>query len=213
MNTKILISLLTIGVASAGLGYGTFAFFSDTETSGSNLFTAGDLDLTLNGQNSVVTALSASNFAPGDFASGSILLRNEGSIFTGDAQGHLVDLDLRASVSVTDDLGLPADPDDGGVSTTPLSKFITITALSYDGSSILGLVGDADGDLRPNTLADLAARGPFIDFADPGAAGRSLAMTVQFATDGGNDLKRDEVDLTITFFLSQQGETDLAGPA
>lgn len=210
MNTKILLSIATLGIASASLGYGTYAFFSDTEKSQGNLFTSGDLDLTLNGLNGVTATILGTNFAPGDTTSGTLTLRNEGSIFTGDAQGHVVDLDLKGVVEVTDDLGNVADIDDGGVSAQPLSKYLTITALSYDGSSLLGSIGDADGDGRNNTLADLAAKGPIKDLADPGAAGKALAMTVLFATDGPNHLKRDVAQLDLSFFLSQAGEADLA---
>ncbi len=210
MNYKVLLSLLTIGLASTGLGYGTYAFFSDTEVSSANIFTAGDLDLTLDGLNGVTGTLSASNFAPGDSVSGAITLRNEGSIFTGDAQGHTVDVDMKASTVVTDDEGNENDADDGGVSATGLDQYLVMTALTYDGVDLLTLVGDADGDGRANTLADLAAAGAITDLADPGAAGKDLAITLLFSTDGGNDLKRDAVDLTFTFFLAQAGEVDLA---
>lgn len=40
-------SILAIGIAAAMLGAGTFAYFSDTETSSGNTFTAGTIDLTL----------------------------------------------------------------------------------------------------------------------------------------------------------------------
>jgi len=50
MNGKaILASLLTIGVAATMLGVGTFAYFSDTETSSGNTLQAGTLDLRVNG--------------------------------------------------------------------------------------------------------------------------------------------------------------------
>jgi len=47
MNRKILISLSVIGLVAAIAIGGTVAFFSDTETSTGNTFTAGDLDLTI----------------------------------------------------------------------------------------------------------------------------------------------------------------------
>jgi len=43
--TKILFSLLTVGVVAGAAFYGTTAFFSDTETSEGNTFTAGEIDL------------------------------------------------------------------------------------------------------------------------------------------------------------------------
>jgi predicted ribosomally synthesized peptide with SipW-like signal peptide len=45
MNTKILASLVLIGIAISGITMGTVAYFSDTETSTGNTFTAGKLDL------------------------------------------------------------------------------------------------------------------------------------------------------------------------
>jgi len=45
MNTKILASFLIIGLVASAIGMGTYAFFSDTETSTGNTFTAGSIDL------------------------------------------------------------------------------------------------------------------------------------------------------------------------
>jgi predicted ribosomally synthesized peptide with SipW-like signal peptide len=64
MNGKaILASLLTIGVAATMLGVGTFAYFSDTETSSGNTFTAGTLDITLG---SATYSMNILNMKPGD---------------------------------------------------------------------------------------------------------------------------------------------------
>jgi predicted ribosomally synthesized peptide with SipW-like signal peptide len=45
MNKKILLSLSVIGIAAAIAIGGTIAYFSDTETSTGNTFTAGSIDL------------------------------------------------------------------------------------------------------------------------------------------------------------------------
>ena len=45
MQTKLLISLMTIGLIASVIGVGTYAFFSDTETSTGNSMAAGVLDL------------------------------------------------------------------------------------------------------------------------------------------------------------------------
>jgi predicted ribosomally synthesized peptide with SipW-like signal peptide len=47
MNKRLIISLSVIGVVAAIAIGGTVAFFSDTETSTGNTFTAGELDLTI----------------------------------------------------------------------------------------------------------------------------------------------------------------------
>jgi predicted ribosomally synthesized peptide with SipW-like signal peptide len=45
MNTKILASLVIIGLVASTIGFGTYAFFSDVEKSTGNTFTAGKIDL------------------------------------------------------------------------------------------------------------------------------------------------------------------------
>jgi len=48
---KILMSVMVIGIATAFLGAGTFAYFTDTEISTGNTFTAGTIDIDIDGQN------------------------------------------------------------------------------------------------------------------------------------------------------------------
>ena len=51
MNKKIIVSLAVIGVVAAIAVGGTVAYFSDTETSTGNTFTAGTIDIAVNDQN------------------------------------------------------------------------------------------------------------------------------------------------------------------
>ena len=51
MNKKILASLIIIGILGFALGWGTYSYFSDTETSTGNVFTAGTIDIAVDGQN------------------------------------------------------------------------------------------------------------------------------------------------------------------
>jgi len=57
MNKKILISLSVIGAVAAIAIGGTVAYFSDTETSTGNTFTAGTIDLAVNDQNPLDSAV------------------------------------------------------------------------------------------------------------------------------------------------------------
>jgi predicted ribosomally synthesized peptide with SipW-like signal peptide len=45
MNKKILASIFVIGILALAMGWGTYSFFSDKETSTDNIFQAGTLDL------------------------------------------------------------------------------------------------------------------------------------------------------------------------
>jgi predicted ribosomally synthesized peptide with SipW-like signal peptide len=71
VSKKILFTLIAI-VLSLGLIGGAFAYFSDTETSEDNTFTAGTLDLVLSNDGTnyfdgvTATWQSPSNWAPGD---------------------------------------------------------------------------------------------------------------------------------------------------
>lgn len=51
MNKRILLSVLTIGAVLAMVGGATTAYFSDTETSKDNTFTAGTIDIAVDDQN------------------------------------------------------------------------------------------------------------------------------------------------------------------
>ena len=53
MNTKILMSLVTIGLVASIIGVGSYAYFSDTELARGNTILAGVLDLWVNNQNPV----------------------------------------------------------------------------------------------------------------------------------------------------------------
>lgn len=67
MDKKILASMLIIGVVSMLLGAGTVSYFSDTETSTGNTFTAGTLDLKVDGvDDPSVMSITLSNMKPGD---------------------------------------------------------------------------------------------------------------------------------------------------
>lgn len=75
---KVLLGIGTAGVASAGAGAGTFAYFSDTESSTDNQIQAGTLDLEVGADNSL--NIDVSDGAPGDSWSSSADLANVGSI-------------------------------------------------------------------------------------------------------------------------------------
>lgn len=66
MNKKILASIMVVGLLGLALGWGTYALFSDTETSEGNMLTAGTSDLTVNDENDPITLkFDVSNIAPG----------------------------------------------------------------------------------------------------------------------------------------------------
>ena len=79
-NTKILGSIVAIALMASALGIGTYASFSDTETSVGNSFTAGTLDLKINGADTNVVAFTIANMRPGNQPTSSYVLSNAGSL-------------------------------------------------------------------------------------------------------------------------------------
>jgi len=76
---KVLASLLMIGMVAAMAGAGTFAYFTDTETSTGNVFTAGTLDLVVNEENPVSSHFELENVQPSDNATDKVNLTNIGT--------------------------------------------------------------------------------------------------------------------------------------
>lgn len=79
---QLLGGIATLGAATAATGAGTYALFSDSETSAGNTVSAGTLDLQNADGNSLSasTKLQETNFTPGSGGSWSIGLQNSGTI-------------------------------------------------------------------------------------------------------------------------------------
>ena len=75
-------ALLSLGlVALLGMG-GTFAYWSDTATISGTTIKAGNLDLKVNGQDSVTgyASLNITNMVPGNTTAGVVTIKNAGSV-------------------------------------------------------------------------------------------------------------------------------------
>jgi len=171
-------------------GIGTWAYFQDTETSTGNVFAAGTLDLKTDDVDGVTQTLYASNLKPGDNVSGSITLKNTGSV-----AGST--LDLAFSYVESDSSPNPAD-----MSADATAAVIELTTLNYGGFSLLGSVSDNNingykdvEDLKNANLTGQAS----ID----AAATKDFTITVQFRGDAGHDFQSDGINITMTFTLNQ----------
>jgi spore coat-associated protein N len=100
--SKVLLSLMMIVLVCALIGGGIYAYFSDTETSTGNTFTAGTLDLNLDGGNTNVVKFTVGSVVPGSSGNGTWTVANVGTI-----DGYL---DLE-SVGVTEGIGTTTDPE------------------------------------------------------------------------------------------------------
>lgn len=79
MKKRLLLALVLVIALVCG-AFGALAYFSDTETSTGNSFTAGTLDLNIDGANTNVAKFNISNMKPGDQPTGTYTLKNVGSL-------------------------------------------------------------------------------------------------------------------------------------
>jgi len=181
------VALLVIGMT----GVSTWAYFSDTETSTDNQLVAGTLDLKTDDADGVTQTLYATNMKPGDSVGpATIHLKNAGS-----TAGSTLDI---AFSYVEDDSG--SNPPD--MSADDTAGMIEVTTLNYNGSSLLGSVGDANTngykDVYDLKNADLTGQSGLA-----ASTTKDFEIGVQLRSDTGNDFQADGITLTMTFTLNQ----------
>lgn len=173
MNKKSILVFVGLLVAVGSVvAAGTRAYFSRQGEVKSNTFSTGTLVLGLSDSDEsdsdeTTATWSIAAGAPGDSVSGTVNIKNTGSI----AANHI---EVDVSNVVTEASGPP-----GSTDAVPLDTVLEITGLTYDGVSVLSAVTDANGngikdldDLEAAGLDDLALTD--LDVNHP------LAMTVRF---------------------------------
>lgn len=185
---RVLGGIATLGIAAAAAGAGTYAAFSDTESSNNNQITAGTLDLTVDGGDTPVTVLSVSNAVPGDTGSGSaITLANAGN----------VDGTLDVSVaSVTSNENGTNDPESASTAessgTVELESAVTVD-VSLGGSSVFS-----------DTVSNIS-NGQTLVSGQALNASSSTDFNVSYTVDSnaGNEIQSDSLSLDFDFTLNQ----------
>lgn len=190
MSRKILIALLGVLLVAALAGAGTFAYFSDTETSTGNSFAAGTLNLrySLDGRTTWADGTNANftlaNLKPGDSGTQTFTLDNDGSL-----PGTLA----VSAVTVTNDAGVNTEAE--GNTTGDLGASILVNVYLNDTAATPIYSGTLNGlaSVTPLNLGTLAAGGTanlIINWEIPGSV--------------GNEIQGDTATVDMTFALTQQ---------
>ena len=188
---KILISLMAIALVIGLVGAGTVAYFSDTETSTDNTFTAGTLDLNVGGENPNLSPdFTLGPLAPGDSGTITYTLNNVGSI-----DGYL---DLQG-IGVVDTEGTNPESETGDI-TEPgeLSGNIYVTVTLGTSGLYAGLLSGIASDYDAN-----------VALAASGTTTLTIAWVVDkdnvspLGEDVGNDIQGDVATVGMTFELAQ----------
>ncbi len=181
--------MLLIGMG----GIGTWAYFQDTETSTGNVLAAGTLDLKTDTLDGVTQTLYAINLKPGDSVSGSITLKNAGTV-----DGST--LDLVFSYGENDDIPNPvpmsADATAAMIEITTLNLGVRVPSLlSYvsEGTNANGWI-----DMQDLTEADLTGQAGINS-----GSSEDFVITVQLRAGTSGDFLSDGINITMTFTLNQ----------
>ena len=202
---QTLISVIVIGLIALTAGAGTYAYFSDTETSTGNTFTAGTMDLKIKDggeywTDGITTAeWTLPNMLPGDSTYGSVSFKNVGSIYA----DHM---EIGADYTITD----PPGPESDTQENTPADDMagnmtITVMEYTYDSTKIdcLPLIANMNGN-GVKDLYDLKYGGvDGLPLAQSGEQPAYIDMLVQFNPNAGNNFQGDTLNLTMIFTMNQ----------
>jgi spore coat-associated protein N len=198
---KVLLSLMMIVIVCVLIGGGVYAYYNDTETSTGNTFTAGTLDLNLDGGNTNVVKFTVDDTKPGDSGNGTWTVTNTGSI-----DGYL---DLE-SVGVTEGTGTTTEPELADEpthnDTIQLGNFLLAHIFVDTNNNGSWDAGEADifgtyaSPAAINTIAgsyDLS-----LSLAQGSTNYITLAWSIPTSTD--NRIQGDNVTMNATFELQQR---------
>lgn len=178
---KILLSVATVGVVGALAAGATSAWFSDTETSTGNTFTAGTLDLAVNGQNTGIIPVVVGNIAPGWTKDITYTVKNAGSI-----SGKL----SLVSGTVVNTEGLNPESETNTEGDGELGANITVTATVDSVTHNLGVLNNLQ---NANTvITDLNA-----------GVEKTIVLHLALPTSVTNEVQGDNVVADFTLSLDQ----------
>jgi predicted ribosomally synthesized peptide with SipW-like signal peptide len=179
---------MTIVAVFCVVGAGTLAYFSDTETSSGNTFTAGTLDLKVDEKDDPLPVkFNLGPLKPGDYATITYELKNTGNI-----DGYL-DLENVIVTNAGGEFTEPekeVDPSNEGNLGAALYVTVKIGETTVYSGSLDGFAGSHDCNIL---LAGGGTTNVVIDWELPGPT-------------TGNEVQGDIAGLSITFELQQRAE-------
>jgi len=190
MDKKILASIFMVSMLAFAMGWGTYSYFSDTETSSGNTFSAGTLDLKVDGEDDPLPIyFNVGDVKPGDSGSCTIALKNDGT------KGGTAKIHIK---KVVNSEGVNPEPETDKDEPGDLGRFLVLK-IWYDAEGdgfenddliITDEVNDLNSVLTPlGTLGAGQTRNVKIDWELPNSV--------------GNDVMGDIVTFDIEFSLEQ----------
>ena len=192
---KKILGLTVVALMVMGLvGGGTWAFFSDVETSVGNTWGAGTLDLEVDTENPWASApISISDIAPGDISTSvNITAKNIGNLAG--------DLYMRIN-GYTDAGGTNPEPEQVMEASIGVTDNVS-TKLTLNATGPMGAITNIDS--QTIAAADTTWSTKIADLASLGEA--DIEISVTFDSGATNEYQGDNCTFTIELFLQQDGQ-------
>jgi predicted ribosomally synthesized peptide with SipW-like signal peptide len=138
MSRRILIALLGVLLVAALAGAGTFAYFSDTETSTGNTFTVGTIDISVDGENPWTKTFELEDLKPCETGTITFVVTNVGTN-PADIYKHLTVTELAGGAHPESEWA--EDPDD---TINNIDEVMDYAILVNDASIYTGTVASAN---------------------------------------------------------------------
>jgi len=197
MKKKLSISILALLLVGV-LAFGAFAYFSDTEASTGNSFTAGTLDLNIDGANTNVVKFNLDKMRPGNQPIGRYTLKNVGNI------SGFLDIEDVTVVNLENDLLDPeTEAGDTTASVGELGQLLNVRLfIDYNGD---GWISNGDKVFYDGKVNNIPS---FFNLNESIAAGQELKITAIFdwwSSPGLTDnlAQSDTLQLGLKFELAQ----------
>lgn len=194
---KKILGLTVAAILVIGLvGGGTWAYFSDTEETTGNIFSAGTLDLGVansigtNPTGSTSATFAASDLYPGSTAgSGTLYVYNAGGV-------DMASVELSFSLAgYTENSPSSVDDYDLNTGTDNLTNMIIATDVKWNGVDVVALENQSIEQLIAMAPVNLGGL----------TAGQELALSIEwtFSATATNGCQGDSVDLTVSLTGNQ----------
>jgi len=204
---KKILGLTIVALIVMGLvGGGTWAYFSDTETSTGNAFAAGTLDLKLDAGDINVVKFSVSNANPGQSGGATWALNNPGTL------AGYIDLESISTAGGSENYDASTDDAesdaDGDTSNNPELAANLAVVLFWDDGAGGGSANNATQDgteatIYSGNLTSIAGNYEE-DYLLSAANTTYISMTWSVATSVGNSIMGDSANLSLSFELGSE---------
>lgn len=210
-------SLSALLMAATFVGGATFADFSNAGTSTGNTFTAGTLDMKINGLDDVTEAVwkSPTNWAPGDEFTSQVKLNNVGTVNA--KHVYFGFKDVTNTSPVADNTNLLDK-----IIVTTITETFNGTETANQAAAVAAQVGDKNNVLTLKEFTDFMKNGygyySWDDKSGDGvilAAGKAAAdsdytlkLGFKFDSAAGNDYQGDTAGFTMMLNATQNSPTD-----